>query len=135
MLLTKFWDYLLKNFKLHPKRTTKQITGERAEKIAEEYLIANGLKIIGRNIKTQNHNQKGEIDLLCKDGPLIVFVEVRYRKINSWISAGKSINPKKKRILVRTAKLLMKKMGIIQARIDAILIDEGKEIVWVKNLI
>lgn len=119
-------------------RTAKQISGAKAEGLAADYLCQRGIKIIERNVKTYDGRKRGEVDLLCMDGDLMVFVEVRYRNVRNvrlWQSAGASITPSKKKSMQQAARHLMSKLGIVQARIDAIIIDEGKEIVWVKNIV
>lgn len=55
------------------KQTSKQVTGETGEKIACNYLIKLGHRIIERN-----YRQKwGEIDIISQKGQIIHFVEVK----------------------------------------------------------
>lgn len=55
--------------------TDKQDVGIRAETRAAGFLRTKGFKILERNVRTPY----GEIDLICRDGKTMVFVEVRYR--------------------------------------------------------
>lgn len=55
---------------------SKKATGSKGEQIACEFLAKLGYKIIERNY----HFGHGEIDVIAKDGEIIVFVEVKYRK-------------------------------------------------------
>ncbi len=57
------------------KALNKQ-TGFIGEKLAEEYLLSKNYKLITKNYSTKF----GEIDLIFKDGPLTVFVEVKTKK-------------------------------------------------------
>jgi putative endonuclease len=50
--------------------------GSEAEDMAIEHLKSKGFGLIGRNYHYGRH---GEIDLICTDGDIIVFVEVRSR--------------------------------------------------------
>ncbi len=57
------------------KALNKQ-TGFIGEKLAEEYLLSKNYELITKNFSTKF----GEIDLIFKDGPLTVFVEVKTKK-------------------------------------------------------
>ena len=50
--------------------------GRRGEKLASRFLRASGYKILYRNFRG---NSGGEIDLVCRDGDTLVFVEVKTR--------------------------------------------------------
>ena len=54
------------------KHQTKKV-GDQGEKIAQEYLIKNGYKILFRNYKTK----LGEIDIITKKSGKITFIEVK----------------------------------------------------------
>ena len=56
------------------KNTTR--VGQRAERLAEQWLESKGLKLIERNARTRFF----ELDLIMQDAQEIVFVEVKYRK-------------------------------------------------------
>lgn len=110
-------------------RTARQQQGDRAEQQAAQFLHQQGLRLIGQNVRAG----KGEIDIIALEGHLPVFVEVRYRGRNAWIHAGASIDRRKQRIFLATARKIMRDHGWLQARFDAVLADEGHELVWVKN--
>src|SRR3989344_4949921 len=48
-------------------------TGNRGEELASEYLQKKGYKIEERNFRTRF----GELDIICRDGEILVFVEVK----------------------------------------------------------
>ena len=50
--------------------------GKQGEKIAEEYLINKGWKILDKNF---HYSKMAEIDLVCRFGDEIIFVEVKTR--------------------------------------------------------
>ena len=50
--------------------------GARGEKLAARFLRAHGYKILYRNFKDR---RGGEIDIVCRDGDTLVFVEVKTR--------------------------------------------------------
>jgi len=54
----------------------KKETGGYGEKLATEFIKDLGYEIIAKNYVFH----KGEIDIIAKDGELLVFIEVKYRK-------------------------------------------------------
>ncbi|MBK8540013.1 MAG: YraN family protein [Ardenticatenia bacterium] len=53
----------------------RKADGARAEALAAEHLLARGWVIVARNWRLK----EGEIDIVARDGPSLVFVEVRSR--------------------------------------------------------
>lgn len=74
--------------------------GTAYEEKACTYLEAQGLTCITRNFQTRS----GEIDLIMQDKDDIVFVEVRYRRQESFGDALASITPQKQVRIERTAE-------------------------------
>ena len=94
-------------------------TGARAETLAADYLMRQGLSIVGRNFRTRF----GEIDLIARDGPTIVFVEVRMRSSLRYGGAAESITAAKRTRLVAAANGYLAGLGREPpCRFDAILI-------------
>ena len=58
-----------------PAVSTRSI-GQHYEDIACARLLAAGLRLVERNANSRH----GEIDLIMRDGEILVFVEVRYRR-------------------------------------------------------
>ncbi len=50
-------------------------TGSEAERRAEAWLATRGYRVLDRNHATRS----GEVDLVCRDGDVLCFVEVRCR--------------------------------------------------------
>jgi putative endonuclease len=50
--------------------------GARGEKLASQFLRSHGYKILYRNFRDRTG---GEIDIVCRDGDTLVFVEVKTR--------------------------------------------------------
>ena len=67
--------------------------GSEAEVLAAAYLERHGLAVIERNFRVRG----GEVDLICRDGTALVFVEVRLRSNASFGGAAASITPAKRR--------------------------------------
>ncbi|MEE9500379.1 MAG: YraN family protein [Candidatus Omnitrophota bacterium] len=104
-----------------------RVVGKQGENIAARFLARKGYKIIGRNIKTF----VGEVDIVARKKPFIVFVEVKTRKNESFGPPYLSITEKKKRKLVQCALCYLKMKGLTDVlwRIDVISI-EIKNIFW-----
>ncbi len=57
-------------------KTDRALRGEQGERLAARYLRRQGYKILYRNFRGRTG---GEIDLVCRDGETLVFVEVKTR--------------------------------------------------------
>ena len=82
------------------KNVLKGIIGED---LAMEYLISNGYKIEQINWRSK----KAEIDLIAKDGNVLVFVEVKLRSTSLFGNPERSVGAKKKKLLVAAATSYM----------------------------
>ncbi|OGV25883.1 MAG: YraN family protein [Legionellales bacterium RIFCSPHIGHO2_12_FULL_37_14] len=107
--------------------------GLKAEEVAKNYLIKNGLKWIGSNYRSRF----GEIDLIMTEKTSLVFVEVRYRRSLDFGLAYETISAKKKRKLRLTALQYIAHNKLYQntpLRFDVIgLQGEPMLIEWIKN--
>ncbi len=65
--------------------------GKIGEDVACGYLQEKGLKLLKRNYRTPY----GEIDLIMRDGNVLVFVEVKYRTSDHWGDPLESVNRRK----------------------------------------
>ncbi len=75
-------------------------TGSGAEKLAETYLVDQGLRFLDRNFNCK----LGEIDLIMEDKNVLVFVEVRFRKSSAYGTAVETVTLAKQQKLVRAAQ-------------------------------
>ena len=92
--------------------------GARAEALAAAYLERQGLAIVARNLRTR----LGEIDVIARDGPVLVFVEVRMRRSARFGGAAESITATKRARLVAAANVYLARLGREPPyRFDAIL--------------
>jgi len=103
-------------------------TGSAAEEQAAQHLARHGLKILTRNYRCRG----GEIDLVCRDGATLVFVEVRLRTSRNFGGAAASITPAKQRRIALAARHYLAGRPLPACRFDAVLLD-GANIDWIKN--
>ncbi|NJN47405.1 MAG: YraN family protein [Candidatus Competibacteraceae bacterium] len=111
-------------------------TGQRgnvAEALACRYLEARGLVLVTRNFRCR----LGELDLVMRDGPQVVFVEVRSRSNRDYGGPIETITPtKQKRLLRAAAYYLQKTACTAPCRFDVVGItsDNGVDSVeWINN--
>lgn len=115
--------------------SSKQLKGQSGERLAEDYLCKQGLKLITRNY----HCRQGEVDLIMELGSEIIFVEVRSRGPGSLASAAESVTPAKQRKLSLAALHYLDEHKLHQkhCRFDVVAItvqNNGKaEVEWLTN--
>lgn len=110
--------------------------GRAAEAVAARFLASHGLEIVMRNFR----RRLGEIDLVARDGPVLVIVEVRTRSTQKYGGAAASVDWRKRTRIVRAAKqLLIKHAEYTQMRIrfDVILVsnalEQNPQVQWIKH--
>ncbi|TDO96964.1 YraN family protein [Marinomonas balearica] len=127
---------LLSSFK-EKKHSNKRIkSGDQAEHFAAVFLERSGLRVIGRNF----HSRYGEIDIICMEGDVVVFVEVKFRKNHSRGKAIESITPSKLNKILLTAQFWIKKHKHEHSpiRFDAVTFDQTideNSLNWFKAII
>jgi putative endonuclease len=106
----------LKNF--FSKISSKK-KGEKAEKIAENYLISKGYKILERNYRTKF----GEIDIIAQKKKLLVFVEVKSEFGKPKFFAEEKVDFKKQEKISRVAEHFLLKNSKNLSKIEEIRFD------------
>ena len=81
-------------------KTMAMVKGQKSELQAEQFLKSQGLTLIERNYRCK----LGEIDLIMRQGETLVFVEVRFRKRQSYGSASETVDRRKQQKLIRAAQ-------------------------------
>lgn len=116
------------------KGTVKKQIGDRLEHYAEQVLKENGLQIIATNYLCK----LGEIDIIAKDNNDFVFVEVRYRKSETFGGAAGSVNKSKQSRIIKAAGLYLqtnKLSNRVSCRFDVVAISGSLERLnynWIK---
>ena len=105
--------------------------GSHYEELAARYLKEQGLQVLERNFRSR----QGEIDLICRDGKTLVFVEVKYRRDKKKGSPEEAVNAIKQQRIRDTARyyLYSRRHGEdTPCRFDVIAI-LGAEFHWIQN--
>lgn len=117
------------------KATTKN-TGDIAESIAKEYLLANGLEIVTQNF----HCRFGEIDIIAKHINDFVFVEVKYRQKQHFGGAISAVSSSKQEKIKKSARIYLQQQQLNEyntaCRFDVIALDgelTQPQITWLTN--
>lgn len=93
-ILPSFWNRLL---------------GGRGEREAALHLRRQGLRILQRGYRTDH----GEIDLVARDGDVIVFVEVKARRRGD---PAEAVTPEKQRRITLAALHYLKRYDLLEER-------------------
>ena len=90
---------------------------EDAETACCDFLKSNGLRLVDKNFSCR----QGEIDLIMTDKKTLVFIEVRFRKNNSFGGGLESITLAKQSKLRKTAELYLQQNNQYKnARFDVV---------------
>ena len=89
----------LKWWKGGQEGTLQHRHGRTGELAAKKYLQKQGLKFLTANFRTE----RGEIDLIFRDGDCLVFAEVKTRTRGGWTRPAKAVNAHKRLRLTRCA--------------------------------
>jgi putative endonuclease len=111
------------------RRTPAQQSGDRGEDRAAQFLERQGLAIVARNYRTRH----GEIDLVAREGEVLVFVEVRVRADARYGSAAESIGWAKQRRICAAARFYLARLrSQPRCRFDVVALD-GDEPQWLRG--
>lgn len=75
------------------------LRGELGERAAKKHLQKLGLKFLAANFRSE----RGEIDLVFRDGDCLAFVEVKTRSTEDWTRPAAAVDARKRRLLSQTA--------------------------------
>jgi putative endonuclease len=77
----------------------RRARGREAEELAAAFLARRGVEVIARNHRIR----QGEVDLVCRDGDVLCFVEVRSRSSEAPGGPEETVGPRKARRVVAAA--------------------------------
>jgi putative endonuclease len=106
--------------------------GRAAEERALHHLQARGLRLLDRNFRSRG----GEIDLIMRQGNLLVFVEVRYRQNSNFGSPFETVTTTKQRRLITTAAHYLQQQRLdLPCRFDVVGITGAQleQVEWIQD--
>jgi putative endonuclease len=108
-------------------------TGAFGEKQARKFLKKKGLKFLTANFKSD----RGEIDLVFRDGDCLVFVEVKTRSNEDWARPAAAVNAEKRQYLSKAGLdyLRLLRNPEIKFRFDIVeVLVDGKNVREIRHL-
>jgi putative endonuclease len=109
--------------------------GAWGERVAARMLRRRGAKVLYRNYRAP---RGGEVDLVCRHGDTLLFIEVKTRRIEKNFRPMDAVNHKKQDLIKRGALSWLQLLGNpdIPFRFDVIEIitTEPLEIRWIENV-
>jgi putative endonuclease len=88
-------------------RSADTSSGARGEQLAADWLTQRrGFRIVARNWRSPR-DRRDEIDLVCRDGEVLVFVEVKARAAGSLVPGVHAVDARKKKVLRRAAQVFL----------------------------
>jgi len=115
-------------------RAPTRALGQVGEAAAARFLERHGLVILARNLRCR----LGEIDLLARDGPTLVFVEVKARRGLLGDPPEAAVDARKRARLTRLALryLAARRLGERSCRFDVVgvSLDEAGGVIGVRHL-
>ncbi len=115
----------------HSRLTFAQRQGQIAEDQALTYLIQQGLSLIARNVRFR----VGEIDLIMREGQVILFIEVRFRQPSHFGGAALTVTASKQRRIRRAAMLWLTQQSLVDrvpCRFDVMAMSPS-HLDWIKD--
>ncbi|MEV4511389.1 YraN family protein [Dactylosporangium sp. NPDC049525] len=112
---------------------TNQIVGRYGERLAGRHLLARGLVLLDRNWRCPS----GELDVVAREGPVLVFIEVKTRRGAKFGAPAEAVGAQKARRLRRLAGLWLATHGGAdrrQVRFDVVSVLLGGDTVAVEHL-
>lgn len=103
--------------------------GAAAEARALAYLQGRGLQPVARNWRVRG----GEIDLIMRDGAVLVFVEVRARSSAAYGGAAGSIGATKQARLIQAARAYLAGLSRTPACRFDVVTEQSGELHWLRD--
>ena len=98
------WKRWLERRALGLEEDPRRRLGRAGERLAARYLSReHGFKVLYRNYRAPG-KWRGEVDLVCRDGTMLVFVEVKTRASLAFGRPVEAVNAEKEALIARGAR-------------------------------
>jgi putative endonuclease len=119
-MFSNLFNWICSRWKSQPPDPNqwKRELGERGERWAARHLRRHGYKILVRRFRSRS----GEIDIVCRDGNWLVFVEVKTRVSEDLGAPSEAVDATKQRHMSKVALDYLRLLGYpdIQFRFDIV---------------
>jgi putative endonuclease len=112
--------------------TARRARGDAEEAAARALLERAGLRVLAANVQCRH----GEIDLVLRDGEVLVFCEVRFRAADGHGGAAASVDARKQARLVAAARWFLAtepRLANDPCRFDVVAADGDGPPRWIKD--
>lgn len=117
-------------------RLSNREIGRLGERLAARWLTREGWKVLWRNYRAKHG---GEVDLICRHGEVLVFVEVKTRTSDYFGHPADAVNLEKQRLVIRGAQSWLRHLDhpdvLFRFDILEVLLQEGTppRVNWIEN--
>ena len=105
---------------------SNRAAGARGEDLALRLLESKGYALVERNYRTRH----GELDLILRDGPTLVFVEVKLRRSTGFGDPAEAVTPRKQSTIRSVAEQYLQEnppsFETVRFDVVGILVDRGR---------
>jgi putative endonuclease len=114
----------------------RQWLGNYGEHVACAWLRSQKCRVLARNYRAR---QKGEVDIIARQGKLLLFVEVKTRREGAKIRGYDAVGKDKQRLIERGANSWLRRLGTRELpwRFDVIevYVEDGEKprVVWIRD--
>ncbi|MCB1231174.1 MAG: YraN family protein [Verrucomicrobiae bacterium] len=111
--------------------------GEYGERLTMKYLRREGMKPLFRNFRAP---QGGEVDIVCRDGECLVFIEVKTRRSTDFGRPVRAVDRAKQLLITRGAMAWLRELNhpdiVFRFDVVEVVLEEGKppQIEHLKNV-
>ncbi len=95
--------------------TPEAALGRRGEDLAHRYLKGAGLTVVARNYRPSAGDT--EVDIVARDGDILVFVEVKARATAEFGSPDRAIDQEKQSHIAKAARSYAARAGVDWSRV------------------
>jgi putative endonuclease len=97
------------------QQSAAQSMGRRGEDLAHRFLEQSGYRVVARNYRLPDNS--GEVDLVARQGDLLVAVEVKSRATDEFGSPDRAVGTDKQRHIARAALDFARRAGVSRQNI------------------
>lgn len=92
--------------------------GSQGEKVAADFLRKKGYTVICKNFRCRS----GEVDIIAREGKVLIFVEVKTRRSDSFGSPAAAVTPRKQQQIAKAALEYLARENLFdtEARFDVV---------------